>query len=61
MGATLPLLARHAVRRRAQIGRRIGALYAVNTVGRRRRHARAAFVLLPELGLRATIGAAGAR
>jgi spermidine synthase len=33
MGATLPLLARHAVREREQIGRRIGLLYASNTLG----------------------------
>ena len=31
MGATLPLLARHAVRREEEIGRRVGALYAINT------------------------------
>lgn len=33
MGATLPLLARHAVRREEQIGTRIGGLYAINTAG----------------------------
>ena len=33
MGATLPLLARHAVRRDDEIGRRVGALYAINTAG----------------------------
>ena len=33
MGATLPLLARHAVRRDAEIGPRIGLLYTVNTLG----------------------------
>src|SRR5690606_19234645 len=33
MGATLPLLARHAVRSDREIGSRIGALYASNTFG----------------------------
>jgi spermidine synthase len=33
MGATLPLLARHAVRRESEIGSRVGLLYAINTVG----------------------------
>ena len=33
MGATLPLLARHAVRRDDEVGPRIGALYAINTAG----------------------------
>src|SRR5881409_866272 len=33
MGATLPLLVRHSVRTDREIGRRIGALYAVNTAG----------------------------
>ena len=33
MGATLPMLARYAVAEEAQIGRRIGMLYAMNTAG----------------------------
>ena len=33
MGATLPVLARYAVAEEAQIGRRIGLLYAMNTAG----------------------------
>ena len=55
MGATLPLLARHAVRSEDQIGPRIGLLYSVNTVGAIGGALTAAFVLLPELGLRQTI------
>src|SRR5262249_48645551 len=55
MGATLPLLARHAVRDDAQIGSRIGILYAVNTTGAVGGVVLAAFVLLPGVGLRATI------
>jgi spermidine synthase len=55
MGATLPLLARHAVRREEEIGARIGLLYATNTAGAVAGTLLAAFVLLPALGLRQTI------
>jgi len=55
MGATLPLLARHAVRREEEIGARIGLLYAINTAGAVAGTLLAAFVLLPALGLRQTI------
>ena len=55
MGATLPLLARHAVRSEEQIGPRIGLLYSVNTIGAIGGALTAAFILLPELGLRRTI------
>jgi spermidine synthase len=55
MGATLPLLARHAVRREEEIGARIGLLYAANTAGAVAGTLIAAFVLLPALGLRHTI------
>ena len=55
MGATLPLLARHAVRREEQIGRRVGTLYALNTAGAVLGTLVAAFVLLPSLGLGATV------
>jgi len=58
MGATLPLLARHAVRSDDEIGPRIGLLYGVNTAGAIAGALLAAFVLLPELGLRRTIYAA---
>ncbi|MEZ4280033.1 MAG: fused MFS/spermidine synthase [Myxococcota bacterium] len=61
MGATLPLLARYAVSEDAQVGPRIGILYAVNTFGAIAGTLTAAFVLLPALGLRQTvfIGIAG--
>ncbi len=61
MGATLPLLARYAVAEDAQVGPRIGILYAVNTFGAIAGTLTAAFVLLPALGLRQTvfIGIAG--
>lgn len=55
MGATLPLLARHAVNRESQIGERIGFLYAINTVGAVFGTIFAAFVLLPRIGLQATV------
>jgi spermidine synthase len=55
MGATLPLLARHAVRSEREIGSRIGALYATNTFGAVVGTVLAAFFLLPALGLRRTV------
>jgi spermidine synthase len=60
MGATLPLLARHAVHEDSQVGRRIGLLYAANTAGAVAGVLLAAYVLLPALGLRATVWAAAA-
>jgi spermidine synthase len=58
MGATLPLLVRYSVRTDREIGRRIGVLYATNTAGAVVGTIVGAFVLLPALGLRATIAAA---
>ncbi|MEO1913756.1 MAG: spermidine synthase, partial [Myxococcales bacterium] len=55
MGATLPLLARHAVQNNEQVGPRIGYLYSVNTAGAICGAVTAAFFLLPEFGLRQTI------
>ena len=60
MGATLPLLARHAVHRDDQIGSRIGLLYTANTVGAVAGALTTAFALLPNLGLRGTTWAAAA-
>ncbi|CAK9044378.1 Spermidine synthase, partial [Durusdinium trenchii] len=51
MGATLPLLTRFAVRTDQQLGRRVGVLYAVNTLGAVFGTLGAAFLLLPGLGL----------
>ena len=61
MGATLPLLARYAVSDDAQVGPRIGVLYAVNTFGAIAGTLVAAFYFLPLFGLRQTvyIGIAG--
>jgi spermidine synthase len=55
MGATLPLLVRDAVRREDEVGSRIGILYGANTAGAVVGTLMAAFVLLPNLGLRATV------
>jgi spermidine synthase len=61
MGATLPLLARYAVSEDSQVGPRIGLLYSINTLGAIAGTLVAAFVFLPEFGLRHTvfIGIAG--
>jgi spermidine synthase len=55
MGATLPLLARHAVRTERDIGRSIGFLYSMNSVGAVGGALFTAFWLLPELGLTKSI------
>src|SRR5688500_5599420 len=60
MGATLPMLARYAVAEEAQIGRRIGLLYAMNTAGAVLGALLTAFALLPELGLSRTVWFAAA-
>jgi spermidine synthase len=54
MGATLPLLTRHFVKRGGDLGQRVGALYAVNTFGAVAGTFSAGFVLLPGVGLRWT-------
>ena len=55
MGATLPLLIRHAVRRPEEIGRRVGVLYAANTLGAVAGTLTAGFWLLVHFGLAWTI------
>jgi len=55
MGATLPMLTRYAVTSESQIGSRVGALYAINTLGAVLGTVVAAFVLLPALGLKGTV------
>jgi spermidine synthase len=55
MGATLPLLTRHAVTNDREIGTRVGALYAINTAGAVAGTLAAAFVFLPALGLKGTV------
>ena len=55
MGATLPLLTRHAVRNNRELGPRVALLYATNTAGAVAGTITAAFLLLPALGLNATV------
>jgi spermidine synthase/MFS family permease len=57
MGASLPLLSRHFVRRgatRRDVSAVVGSLYSVNTFGAVLGVGLGGFVLMPELGLRAT-------
>lgn len=60
MGATLPLLARHAVHRDREIGTRIGLLYTANTAGAAAGALATAFLFLPRIGLGTTIWIAAA-
>lgn len=63
MGATLPLLARHFVTTDAElrrVGRRVGALYSLNTLGAILGTFAAGFLLLPTVGFRWTNGIASA-
>jgi spermidine synthase len=55
MGATLPLLTKSVVRTQEQIGRRVGMLYASNTLGAVAGTLVAGFILLPALGLSGTV------
>ncbi len=59
MGATLPALARHLTRNAAEIGARLGTLYAVNTFGAVAGAAASGFLLIGKAGLgwTAAIGA----
>ncbi|HYF51586.1 MAG TPA: fused MFS/spermidine synthase [Planctomycetota bacterium] len=50
MGATLPILAQYLVRSNQSMGRTVGTLYAVNTLGAVLGAAAAGFILLPALG-----------
>ena len=58
MGGTLPVLARFLVRRHARLGRGLGLLYGVNTLGAAAGVVVAGFALIPELGLLASTGVA---
>jgi spermidine synthase len=55
MGATLPVLSRFCVTQFAALGRRVGNLYAINTLGAVLGCALTGFLLIPELGLRGTV------
>jgi predicted membrane-bound spermidine synthase len=60
MGATLPVLSRFFVRSFADFGRKIGDLYATNTLGAVIGCAAGGFYLIPTLGMRATVFVAAA-
>lgn len=55
MGATLPLLVAWAVARTKNVGRSVGALYAVNTLGSAAASVATAIVLFPLLGLSSSV------
>jgi predicted membrane-bound spermidine synthase len=60
MGATLPLLVAHAVRASGNVGRSVGALYFVNTLGSALASLAAVFCLLGALGMSRTVALAAA-
>jgi spermidine synthase len=60
MGATLPLLVAHRVRASGNVGRSVGALYFVNTLGSALASLAAAFYVLGALGQARTVGLAAA-
>ena len=55
IGATLPILVRYVVTLYQNLGRRVGLLYAMNTVGAVAGTLIAGFLLLPDLGLHRTV------
>lgn len=59
MGGTLPVLSRYFVASRSQVGRRLGGLYAINTVGGALGVLFAGFVAMRHLGIDGTLYAAG--
>lgn len=58
MGASLPVLAKFFVNRPESLGRKVGDLYALNTLGAVLGAVLAGFLLLPAIGVRATTGLA---
>ena len=58
MGATLPLLVAHLVRRSGNVGRSVGLLYFVNTLGSALASFAGVMWLLPHLGQHGTVRAA---
>jgi len=55
MGATLPVLSKHFVERQSHVGRNVGMLYGVNTLGAVLGSFAAGFILIPTLGITWTI------
>ena len=58
MGATLPLLSRFMTQRLESMGRDLGRLYALNTLGAALGAALTGFLLVPSLGVQTTLWAA---
>ena len=58
MGATLPLLSRFTTQRLESMGRDLGRLYALNTLGAALGAALTGFLLVPALGVQTTLWAA---
>lgn len=58
MGATLPILVAHAVRRSANVGRSVASLYFINTLGSAAGAIAVALVIAGALGQRGTVTAA---
>ena len=58
MGSTLPLLSRFTTQRLASMGRDLGRLYALNTLGAALGAALTGFLLVPSLGVQTTLWAA---
>jgi spermidine synthase len=59
MGGTLPVATRYVVRQAEEVGRGVGLLYAVNTLGAAVGALALPFVLLPALGMRTTLVVCG--
>jgi spermidine synthase len=57
MGATLPLLSQACVRLPREVGRRVGTLYGINTLGAVLGTVLTGFFLLPQLGISRTLWA----
>jgi len=60
MGATLPLLAAHWVRRWGNVGQSVGSLYFINTLGSAFSSLAAALILFRALGMSGTVRLAAA-
>ena len=58
MGSTLPVLSRVAIKRLSRVGRELGSLYAINTVGAVAGSLAAGFYLIGHLGLHGAVDVA---
>lgn len=58
MGATLPLMSKYLITSRSEVGTKLGFIYAINTAGSVIGAFLAGFLLLPSIGLSATLALA---